>query len=169
VKLLDFADRLEELERSTNPFARFVVAHLKTQQTQGDYETRLQWKLRLIQGLYDMGLPDAEIGQLGHDFDWLLVLPDPLALRYHTTMTEFEEERGMPHLSTAERIGRNIGRKEGKLEGQRELLLDQAATKFGPLPADIIAEINAFTEARLQSLGQAILTANTLEELGLAP
>jgi hypothetical protein len=173
VKLLDFADRIEELERSANPFARFVVAHLKTQQTQGDYETRLQWKLRLIQGLYDMGLPDAEIGQLGHDFDWLLALPDPLALRYHTTMTEFEEERGMPHLSTAERIGRNIGREEGKLEGklegQRELLLDLVAMKFGPLTADVIAEINGWTEARLQRLGKAILTANTLKELGLAP
>ncbi len=91
VKLLDFADRLDDLERSDNPFARFVVAHLKTVETRGDYETRLEWKLRLIQGLYDLGLPDDEVGQLGHDFDWLLALPDPLALRYHRTMTQFAE------------------------------------------------------------------------------
>ena len=84
VKLLDFAARLDELERSDNPFARFVVAHLKTLETQSDYETRLEWKLRIIQGLYDMGVPDSEIGQLYHDFDWLLALPEPMAVRYHT-------------------------------------------------------------------------------------
>jgi hypothetical protein len=120
VKLLDFADRLDALEQSTNPFARFVLAHLKTLETQGDYETRLQWKLRIIQGLYDMGVPEAEIGQLYHDFDWLLALPAPVAHRYHTTMTQFEEERAMPHLSTAERIGREIGRKEGREVGREE-------------------------------------------------
>src|SRR2546425_7918430 len=104
----DRSCRLDELEKSANPFARFVLAHLKTLETQGDYETRLEWKLRIIQGLYDMGVPDAEIGQLCHDFDWLLALPEPLALRYHNTMTRFEEEKEMPHLTTSERIGRKV-------------------------------------------------------------
>ena len=90
VKLLDFADRLDELEHSSNPFARFVMAHLKTLETQGDYETRLQWKLRIIQGLYDMGVPDEEVGQLYHDFDWLLALPEQLSVRFHTTMNSFK-------------------------------------------------------------------------------
>ena len=120
VKLKEYTDRLDELEQSANPFARFVLAHLKTVQTQGDYETRMQWKIRIIQGLYDMGVPEEEIGQLYHDFDWLLTLPEPLATRYHKTMTRFEEERTMPHLSTAERIGRREGRKEGKQEGREE-------------------------------------------------
>ncbi len=52
-----------------------------------------------------------------HDFDWLLALPEALASRYHNEMTQFEEERTMPHLSTAERIGRKIGIKEGRVEG----------------------------------------------------
>jgi len=179
VKLMDYADRLDALERSENPFARFVVAHLKTLQTQGDYETRLQWKLRLIQGLYDMGLPDEEVGQLGHDFDWLLALPDPLALRYHTTMTQFEEERAMPHLSTAERIGRDIGRKEGReegreegrmegrVEGRREVLRALIAVKFGPLTDEVLAGINRLTEPQIDRIATSILTANTLDELGI--
>src|SRR5262249_35724228 len=156
-----YTERLEELERSDNPFARFVVAHLRTLETQDDYETRLQWKLRLIQGLYDMGLPEDEIGQLGHDFDWLLALPEPLSLRYHNAMTQFEEEKGMPHVSTAERIGMKIGREkglqegrtegrleglqlgrdegrlEGRLEGTRGLLLNQLAIKFGSVTDEI--------------------------------
>ncbi len=158
VKLLDFSERLEEMERSDNPFARFVVAHLKTLQTQGDYETRLEWKLRLIQGLYDMGLPDAEIGQLGHDFDWLLSLPEPLAMRFHTTMTQFEEKREMPHLSTAERIGRR--------EGRREVLVSQMREKFGPLSEEVVARIDRLPDTQLDRCLKAILTAGTLADLG---
>ncbi len=120
VKLKDYEDRLEELESSANPFARFVLAHLKTLETQGRYETRLEWKLRIIQGLYSMGVAEDEIGQLSHDFDWLLALPEPLARRYHRAMTQFEEEKEMPHLSTAERFGRQEGRKEGRKEGRQE-------------------------------------------------
>jgi len=102
VKLLEYANRQAELEQSRNPFARFVLAHLMTVATRGDYENRLEWKVRIIQGLYDMGESEAEIGQLYHDFDWLLALPESWEVRYHKTMVEFEEERDMPHLTTAE-------------------------------------------------------------------
>lgn len=179
VKLVDFADRLDVLETSDNPFARFVVAHLKTLETQGDYETRLQWKLRLIQGLYDMGLPEDEIGQLGHDFDWLLALPEPLAQSYFRSMTRFEEERTMPHLSTFERIGRREGRKEGRkegraegqaegrVEGRKEVLIDQMREKFGPLPEQTVAQIEELSEAQVDRCLRAILTAKSVDELGL--
>ncbi|MCW3097494.1 MAG: hypothetical protein JWL77_3112 [Chthonomonadaceae bacterium] len=191
VKLLDFAGRLDELEQSNNPFARFVVAHLKTVETQGDYESRLEWKIRIIQGLYVMGVPEEEIGQLCHDFDWLLALPEPLALRYHTTMTRFEEVKEMPHLTTSERIGRKVGMKigreeglqigrleglqegrqeglqEGRLEGRRELLMDQLSVKFGPLSSEVSARVNALTSEELDSIGRALLAAPTLQDLGL--
>ena len=183
VKLLDFAGRLDALQQSDNPFARFVVAHLKTLETQSDYETRLEWKLRIIQGLYDMGVPDAEIGQLCHDFDWLLALPEPLALRYHNTMTRFEEEKEMPHLTTSEKIGRKIGmkigleegRQEGRQEGiaigeeqgRRNLLLDQAEIKFGPLTEETREAIRNLSSVHLDRIGRAILMAQTLQELGL--
>ena len=160
VNLVDFSERLEELERSDNPFARFVVAHLKTLQTQGDYETRLEWKLRLIQGLYDMGLPDIEIGQLSHDFDWLLSLPEPLALRFHTSMTQFEEKKEMPHLSTAERIGRDLGRKE--------ILRELITIKFGPLPEEVVMRIDRLKDAQIDRLTKEIFSATSLNDLGLA-
>ncbi len=179
VKLLDFTDRLEELERSSNPFARFVVAHLKTLETQADLETRLQWKLRIIQGLYDMGVPEEEVGQLYHDFDWLLALPDELSLRFHNTMTKFEEEKTMPHLTSAERIGRKIGmkigrvegrvegREEGREEGRRDVLLEQMTIKFGPLPETVVTAVNALTGPRLNHVCREILNARTIADLGM--
>jgi hypothetical protein len=44
VKLLDYESRLDELEKSDNPFAIVVAAHLKTQATRRDFESRLQMK-----------------------------------------------------------------------------------------------------------------------------
>ena len=81
----------------------------------------------------------------------------------------------MPHLSTAERIGRRIGREEGRLEGheegrqegRRELLLDQLTVKFGPLPVELVARVKALTPAELERVGRAILSAPTVEDLGL--
>jgi len=180
VKLLDYANELDQLVLSENPFARFVAAHLLTIQTRSDLESRLEWKLRLIQGLYEMALPEEEIGQLCHDFDWLLGLPDALAEQYHIKMIEFEEEREMPHYSTAERFGRKRGleegreegrgegREEGRLLGLRELLADQLQAKFGPLSDGAQDTLNAFSDAQLKRLGQAILNANSLDELGLS-
>ncbi len=168
IKLRDYEERLEELESDSNPFARFVLAHLKTLQTKGDYETRLQWKLRIIQGLYDMNVPEAEIGQLYHDFDWLLALPERLAGRYHREMTAFEEKRTMPHLTTAERIGRKEGRKEGIVEGKRSTLVRLMERKFGGLPEGIRTQVEQITDiVLLDSLLDRVLTADALEEMDL--
>lgn len=56
VKLLDFAARLEELEADANPFALLVIAHLKTQETRKDPQSRREWKLRLVKALFERGL-----------------------------------------------------------------------------------------------------------------
>ena len=90
--------------------------------------------------------------------------PDALALRYHRTMTRFEEEKEMAHLSTAERIGRQIGREEGR----RDLLLDQLTVKFGPLDPQVVARVNGLAPADLERVGRAILSAGTLEDLGIS-
>jgi hypothetical protein len=149
VKLLNYETRLAELETSANPFARFVLAHLKTVATQDNYESRLAWKLRIIQGLYDMGVPEAEIGQLYHDFDWLLALPETLAVRYHRTMVRFEEEREMPHMSTAERIGHRAGRIEEAIASITEIL----EMRFGVVSSEIVSRLAQITDlAQLRQL-----------------
>lgn len=173
VKLKDYEDRLEELERNANPFARFVLAHLKTIATQGDYETRLQWKLRIIQGLHDLGVSDAEVGQLSHDFDWLMTLPDTLANRYHKTMFRFEEDRGMTHISTSERIGRREGRKEGLLEGELKGQLTEARTsileileaQFGSVPPDLVSRVTQLNDLdRLRRLRKLLINGIPLAD-----
>src|SRR5262249_40963022 len=64
VKMLDYAARVDELETSKNPFARVVLAHVKTLQTRQDPDDRRAWKLRLVRGLYESGLSPDDVRRL---------------------------------------------------------------------------------------------------------
>ncbi len=54
-----------------------------------------------------------------------------------------------------------------KLEAQRELLCEQLETRFGPLPPAALARLDDWPRERLTELARAILSAASLEELGL--
>ena len=63
--------------------------------------------------------------------------------------------------------GKREGRIEGKLEGKREMLLVQLATKYGNLPAPIVARLQTLSESQIATLTTQIFSANSLSELGL--
>ncbi|MCP4702305.1 MAG: cytosolic protein, partial [Gammaproteobacteria bacterium] len=52
VKLLDYKDKWDELEKSNSPFSIVVRAHLKGQETRKSPEKRLHWKMRLFKSLH---------------------------------------------------------------------------------------------------------------------
>jgi hypothetical protein len=54
-KLLDFRERLAELDANRNPAAALVLAQLAAQQTRADPARWLQEKLALTRRLYDLG------------------------------------------------------------------------------------------------------------------
>ena len=57
----------------------------------------------------------------------------------------------------------------GQLEGMRELLLQLLTTRFGPLSPEVGEHLAAIDSvAELSLLGQRLLSAGSLEELGLA-
>jgi hypothetical protein len=55
IKLLDYEQRLPELETSKNPFATVVMAHLLSKATTSNRTERKQQKLVLVKRLYDLG------------------------------------------------------------------------------------------------------------------
>jgi predicted transposase/invertase (TIGR01784 family) len=66
------------------------------------------------------------------------------------------------------REGRREGKQEGRVEGIREVLMRQLERRFGPLPAEKRLGIEAITSrARLNRLADKILTAHSLDEMGL--
>ena len=60
-KLLDYRQQWEELERSNNPFAVVVQAHLIALQTRNDETGRLEQKLSLTKQLYKRGFSKETI------------------------------------------------------------------------------------------------------------
>src|SRR5437899_2164717 len=83
------ADLAAELETSASPFAPIVLAHLQAQATRRDPGLRHQWKLRLVQGLYDRGWHAEDVRQLFRLIDWLMELPVELQRRFRTEMYDF--------------------------------------------------------------------------------
>jgi hypothetical protein len=157
VKLLDYAAQSDALEQSDNPFAKFVLAHLKALETRSDDASRYAWKLRLVRGLFERGLAAEEIRKLFRLIDWLMALPIPLAEQFHDELTRIEEEKQMPYVTSTERIaeeralkkgleeGREKGREEGLKLGIRALL----ASRFGEQGLSLMVEIDSLHDGDL--------------------
>ena len=64
--------------------------------------------------------------------------------------------------------GRTEGKAEGRMEGQIEMLLKLLARRYGPLAEPVEALIRNLLDAQLDTVGERVLTASTLEE-ALAP
>ncbi|MDQ7822550.1 MAG: cytosolic protein [Candidatus Eremiobacteraeota bacterium] len=120
VKLLDYAEKIQELEESRNVFAIVVLAHLRFLATMHNKRERLFWKSALVKSLDEKGFDHDARAVLYIFIDWLLVLPEPLEIEYNEDMKRYEKEKNMAYVTSAERIGRKQGRKEGRLEGKLE-------------------------------------------------
>jgi predicted transposase/invertase (TIGR01784 family) len=76
-------------------------------------------------------------------------LPEALEKIFLEDLREYEKEREMPYITSAERIGRKEGRQEGRQEGYRDLiqnmkknnLSDQEIARLTNLDIEIIKKI----------------------------
>ena len=94
-KLAEWRAQLGVLEKSDNPFAVVVLAHLAAQETRGDADRREVAKLGLIRRLYDRGYDRERVLSLFGLIDWLLALPPEHAARVLREVEAIEEERKM--------------------------------------------------------------------------
>ena len=120
VKLLEYRGREDELETHPNLFALAALAYLKALETKKQPDQRLQWKLRLYKLLYERGYAKQDILELTRFMDWIMVLPDELALRFDEILDEYEEERRMQYVTSFEHIGREKGLQQGLEKGLQQ-------------------------------------------------
>ena len=118
VKLLQFENRIEELEQSENPFATVILAHLMTLKTAGNPVDRSQWKLRLLKPLYRRGMSRDTIRDLFRVIDWMMDLPTDIALQFENELLTFEREKQMPYVTSIERHGIERGIEQGIERGE---------------------------------------------------
>jgi hypothetical protein len=153
-KLLDWEERWEELERSENPFALIVMAHLRAQSTRRQPETRLQWKLRLARALYRSGQQREEVLELFRFLDWILALPPELERGFDQTLEL--EATTMPYLTRWERRGIQIG--------LREAVRDNLTIRFQNVPEDVARRLDAIEDPdTLRALHREALLSDNLD------
>jgi hypothetical protein len=158
-KLLDYQQQWNVLEQSLNPFSAIIMAHLKTQGTRQKPEDRLQWKLRIIKGLYQQGYSREDIRELFRLIDWLMALPQPLDNSFQTEIKRFEEETKMPYVTSIERLGIQTGR----LTSCREDIIDILEIRFDIVPSPLIEMINKIDDInQLKNLHRQAVTIASL-------
>jgi hypothetical protein len=158
VKLLDYAERWQELEQHPNPFATFALAHLKTQETRHAPQARLEWKSRLVKRLYERSLTAQDVNKLFRFVDWLMDLPEALTGLFWQDITQFQEERRMPFITTPERVGFRRGLEEG--------IAQLVEFKFGPEGLQLMPLVRQIAETEtLRSVYDHIKQSETVEAL----
>lgn len=155
--------QIESLEQSENPFATVILAHLMTRQTAGKPQDRCQWKLRLLRPMYARGMSAEDVRSLFRVLDWMIELPDDLALQFEHELMKIEQENPMPYVTSSERraIARGMekgiaeGMERGLLVGQIQLLqrmLGQAETgreEFAGVPLDRLTQQRDHLQSQL--------------------
>ena len=157
IKLLDYQNRWTELEKSNNPFATVVMAHLKTQQTSKKPGERKTWKFSLIRRLYELGFPEKDIRNLYRFVDWVMILPKALEAEFWQDFKNFEQERTMGYITTGERIGYE--------RGQQNLVLRQLQRRVGELSQEVKKQVQALSLEDLEALAEALLDFTAMGDL----
>jgi len=167
-KLLDYGAKWNGLEKSTNPFAVVVMAHLKAKETRNDDERRKEWKFYLIRQLFERGYAREDVARLLRFIDWVMQLPEELDMEISQMVQEVVEEEQATYITSFERIGIKkgieIGIQEGLLSGI-ELGLE---LKFGDPGLRLLPEIRKIEDVEtLRAIREKLRTVEEIEELRL--
>ena len=157
VKLLDYKSQLSELEQNPNPFSVFVITHLQAQATRQNLEDRLQWKLRLVKGLYERGYDRKDILELFRFIDWVMALPIDLENQFDNELSAFEEERQMPYVSRFER--------RTTLKTRQDDIIDALEVRFGAIPEAIKNQVATLQDSdQVQALFKKAILVESIED-----
>ncbi len=158
VKLLDYQEQWSELEASRNPFATVVMAHLKAIETRNNRPLRKQWKLTLTKRLYEQGFSREDVINLFRFIDWVMSLPLELEQEFQQELSQYEEERRMPYITSIERSGIRQGLLKGISLGLK--------LKFGESGLNLLPEISELNDINLlEAILEGLETVSTVEEL----
>jgi hypothetical protein len=157
-KLLEFRDRIQELEESRNPFALIVLAHLYTKETKNDQDRRRAFKLRLIRLLLRREYRREQIEKLFLVIDWVMRLDEEQAIIFKQEVRSLREDGNMNgYVSTWEIVGRQ--------EGALQVLSSQLARRFGELPAWVGEKMKFAPIATIERWSLQLLDAKRLEDV----
>lgn len=172
IKLLDYQEKWEELERDLNPFAMMVMAHLKTKATISNLTEREQWKWNLIRSLYDKGYSKLEIVKLFKFIDAMMRLPPLLQQNLNKKVIKYEEEKKMPLVSPFEQMAEERGLEKGlerglqqRIDQDKELIIRLIQKKLGVINEDLKTQVKALNIEDLETLAEDLFDLDSMEDL----
>ena len=166
LKPLDFAGREAELEASDNPFAKVVLAHLTTIRLRGDAPSRLEWKWRIVRGLFEQGWPAEDIRRLFRFVDWLIELPDEFKEEFWDRVDAYQKEKTMPFVTQTEQLWLDRGEARGVRKGMLEVVSRWLADKFGEAGRQLADERKAeATPDILNRVSDALVAGESLDRI----
>ncbi|WP_233120958.1 DUF4351 domain-containing protein [Chlorobium sp. KB01] len=161
--MTDYEEKADELLESDNVFGLITVAHILTQQTRKRNQYRYEAKLRLVRLLYERHWDKQRIIDLFSVVDWLMQLPEWLNNQLRQELEAIEESKQMKYITSVERIGIAKGMAQGRVEGGSRLLKKLIERRFGVLPQWALDQLSTASEQQLETWGESLLTAPTLE------
>ncbi len=161
VKLIEWRNRMGELESGGNLFGLFLCAHLETMATWGDVTGRQEAKFRLLANLMRRETLDADFQRWYRLIDWILKLPEDANRAVWLRLQELKEGKTVGHVTFAEIFGREKGIKEGIRESLREALVLKFPQEGAALAAAFEGEQNV---DRLKSLHRAAVLAQSPDD-----
>jgi hypothetical protein len=183
-KLLDYEDKIEELQASTNPFAMVVMAHLRLHKTKNIPEERYNTKIELIKLLVQKGYSKEDIRELFRFIDWIINLPKSLEIKFREEVTKIEGGTMSSYVTSFERLAKEEGLKEGRKEGLKEglkegrkegrkegldheqqLILKLLQKRFGSVPSEVEVSVKKLDVDGLESLAEAIFDFSGIDDV----
>jgi len=172
IKLIDYKQRQEELEASSNPFAQVIVAQLAAMEKQ-DPKSKFDSKFALIKKLYQQKWQKDDIMNLIKFIDWIIALPEELDLQFQEAVYALEEETKVEYITSFERIatqrgvqqGIQQGVQQGIQQGESTLLISLLKHKFKTIPRNYRQQIKQASPDSLLKWGQKVLDCAALEEV----
>jgi len=152
VKLLDYQNKKDELEKSRNPFAVITMAYLRIIESRTDNDKKYFWKRTLIKSLYRKGYTKDEIRELYKFIDWIVALPKYLEEKLVYEIREFREEKKMPIITNMEKF--MMKKQTEEIAKKMKKQVEEIARKMLERNVDvkIIAESTSLSEAEVKKL-----------------
>ncbi|NER34124.1 MAG: transposase [Oscillatoria sp. SIO1A7] len=158
VKLLDY--QWSTLEKSDNPFAIVIMAHLKSMATLANNLERKEWKLRLVRLLFERGYDREQIRNLFRFIEWMMALPQEIQQQFKIEVKRLEDEKKMPFITSFERDGIQ----QGTLQTSRNAIRNVLEVRFSTVPDNVMANLNGIEDAAwLEQLLRRAVTVASLE------
>jgi Domain of unknown function (DUF4351)/Putative transposase, YhgA-like len=161
VKLVDYTQRLSELENLDNPFATVVLAHLAALNTTEDRSERKVQKLALVRRLYSKGFDEQYVINLLRFVDWMLTLPPDIEAEFKIEVKQLEAGRRMKYVTSFERSGIEIGRQEEALS----LITRQLNRRLGNINEAELERVGSLSVEQLEALSDALLDFTSVTDL----